>query len=177
MNMTKYFINEQYDVQDADASKSFGKGEKREDYADAWQDTGNVVLVGLAGSGKKALADLLGERTGLDVVIPKDATGAVQALGAGPHIIVLDDALVEVAEVQSLIHGSGKVFYLMVDSRVLSERVADRDDVEDRDTLWREMSARLAVMEPVFYSVLHFIMQGIQSPEELMSDAMEKIGY
>nr|WP_321256367.1 hypothetical protein [uncultured Pseudodesulfovibrio sp.] len=175
--MTKYLINEQYDVQDADASKGFVKGEKREDYADAWKDTGNIILIGLVGSGKKALAELLGEGTGLDVVNPKDVTEAVQVLGSGPRIIVLDDGLVEVAEVQSLIHGAGKVFYLMVDSKVLSERVASRDSVEDSETLWREMSARLAVMEPVFYSVLHFIMQGVQSSNELVDDAMEKIGY
>ncbi|WP_319542824.1 hypothetical protein [uncultured Pseudodesulfovibrio sp.] len=175
--MTKYLINEQYDVQDANASKLFGKGEKREDYADAWRNTGNIILIGLSGSGKNALAGLLGEKTGLDVVIPKDADGAVRVLGAGPSVIVLDDGLVEVAEVQSLIHGAGKVFYLMVDSRVLSERVAERDGVEDREALWRGMSARLAVMEPMFYSVLHFIMQGVRLPEELVDDAMEKIRY
>lgn len=175
--MTKYLINEQYDVQDADVSKGFGKGEKREDYADAWKDTGNILLIGLGGSGKMALADLLGERTGLDVVGPKEAAEAIQVLGSGPRIIVLEDGLVEIAEVQSLIHGAGKVFYLMVDSRVLSERVATRDSVEDSEALWREMSARLAVMEPVFYSVLHFIMQGAKSPDELVDDAMEKIGY
>ena len=32
--------------------------------------------------------------------------------------------------------------------------------VEDEEGLWRELSARLAVMEPAFYSVLHFILQG-----------------
>ncbi|BDQ39102.1 hypothetical protein SYK_34620 [Pseudodesulfovibrio nedwellii] len=175
--MTKYFINEQYDVQDADASKGFGKGEKREDYADAWKDTGNIILIGLGGSGKKALANLLGGRTGLVVVAPKGVTEAVQVLGAGPRIIVLEDGLVEAAEVQALIHGSGKVFYIMVDSKILSERVADREGVGDTEALWREISARLAVMEPVFYSVLHFIMQGAQSPDELVDDAMEKIGY
>ncbi|BCS90306.1 hypothetical protein [Pseudodesulfovibrio sediminis] len=175
--MTKYLINEQYDVEDAEASKGFGKGEKREDYADAWQDTGNVVLIGLPGAGKAALAELLSERAGIEVRVPVDAETAKVALAEGGRVIVLTDDLVEDAEVQPLIHDSGKVFYLMADTRLLSDRVAKRDAIEDRDTLWREMSARLAVMEPVFYSVLHFIMQAAEAPEELLSDALEKVGY
>lgn len=173
--MTKHLINEQYDVQESDAKRSFGKGDKREDYADAWQDTGNVVLIGLAGSGKAALAELVAERTGMDRLTPESAEEAVSALGMTGKIIVLDDKLVEVPEVQSLIHGSGKVFYLMVDTNLLSTRIAERESLEDREQVWRDMSARLAIMEPIFYSVLYFILQGAMSPEELVEDAMEKI--
>jgi len=175
--MTKYMINEQYDVEDADASKGFGKGEKREDYADAWKDTGNAVLIGLPGCGRKVLARLLAERTGMDVAVPGDARAATKALDAKGSIIVLADALVEDASVQPLIHGAGKVFYLMADSKVLSGRVAEGADSPDIESLWRETSARLAVMEPIFYSVLHFIMQAAQAPEDMLEDALEKIGY
>lgn len=174
--MAKYLINEQYDVEDSEATKAFAKGEKREDYADAWQDTGNVVLIGLAGSGKAALAQSLSERTGAEVVTPKSATDAVEYLGKEHRIIVLDDTLVESPEVNPLIHAAGKVFYLMADSNTLATRVAERDHVEDREQLWRDMSARLAVMEPMFYGVLHFIMQP-QSHEALVEDAMEKISF
>lgn len=175
--MTKYLINEQYDVEDAGAAKGFGKGEKREDYADAWKDTGNAVLIGLPGSGKEALAGLLAERTGMEIVVPDGVEAAGQALGAKGAIVVLSDELVEDAGVQPLIHGSGKVFYLMADSKVLSERMAERTGEADTEALWRETSARLAVMEPLFYSVLHFIMQAGQTPEAMLEDALEKIGY
>lgn len=175
--MAKYLINERYDVGDSERSKEFGKGENREDYADAWRDTGNVILIGLRGAGKAELARLIGERTGLDVVTPRNVDEAVAALEPGGRVVVLDDSLVEDGEVQPHIHGAGKVFYLMGDSRLLSGRVAARESVEDEDGLWREFSARLAAMEPAFYSVLHFILQGVRTPEEILGDALEKIGY
>ncbi len=175
--MTKYLINEQYDVDEANASKGFGKGEKREDYADAWKDTGNVVLVGMAGAGKEELGRLIAERTGLSLIMPASTDAALEALAPGGRVVILNNALVEDDLVQPLIHGAGKVFYLMADTRLLSGRVAERDGVEDVDALWREMSARLSVMEPVFYSVLHFIMQAGQTADEMLDDALEKIGY
>ena len=175
--MAKYFINQRYEVGESDASREFVRGERREDYADAWQDTGNVILIGLPGAGKAELARLLGERTGLEAVTPESVDQAVEALAPGGRIVVLDDALVADDAVRPLIHGAGKVFYLMADTRLLSGRVAGRDGAEDEEELWRTMSARLAVMEPVFYSVLHFILQGAQPPQEMVDDALEKIGY
>ncbi|QGY40819.1 hypothetical protein GM415_12015 [Pseudodesulfovibrio cashew] len=175
--MGKYLINEEYDVEEAGATKSFAKGDRREDYADAWRNTGNVILMGLPGSGKRALADLLAERTGLPVVAPGDAERAVEALGGENRIIILNDTIMEAPTVRPLVHGAGKGFYLMNDSNTLADRVAQRDGVEDRDALWRELSARLAVMEPLFYETLHFILQPGQTPEEMVEDALEKIAY
>jgi len=175
--MTKHFIDKQYDVEELDAKRSFGRGEKRGDYADAWQDTGNVVLVGLAGSGKSTLAALLSERTGLNVLTPANPEEAVKLLGGSGRIIVLGDELVEDVTVQPVVHGAGKVFYLMTDSQTLSSRVAEGLSDVDAEQLWRDMSARLAVMEPQFYSVLHFILQAGRSPEELLDDTLEKVAF
>ncbi|MGL1861933.1 MAG: hypothetical protein OCC46_05350 [Pseudodesulfovibrio sp.] len=175
--MTKQFIDKEYEIEDADTTRSFGKGETREDYADAWKGTGNVVLVGLPGSGKVELAQLLAERTKLPVVTPATADEAINILGGKSTIIILDDTIVEVPTVQSLIHGSGKVFYLMADSKTLAARIAERDSVDDEETLWREMSARLAVMEPIFYGALHFLLQATTPTEELVEDALEKVAF
>lgn len=175
--MAKYLINEQYDVEDAGAIKAFGKGESRGDYADAWKETGNAILMGLPGSGKGELAALLAERTGLPVVTPADVEAAREVLTGEGRIIVLTDDLVEDTSIQPLIHSAGKGFYLMADSSTLSDRVAKRDGLEDREALWRELSARLAVMEPIFYSTLHFILQAGQSLETMVEDAMEKLAY
>lgn len=175
--MDKYMINEQYDVDDPEAKKAYGKGESRSDYADAWTETGNAILMGLPGSGKAALADLLAERTGLPVVVPANADEAIEALNGEGRIIILEDGLVEDATVQPLIHGAGKGFYLMADSNTLAERVAERDGVDDREALWRELSSRLATMEPIFYSTLHFILQAGQPLEEMADDALEKLAY
>jgi shikimate kinase len=175
--MVKYLINEEYDVKDAGAAKGFARGERREDYADPWRETGNVVLIGLPGSGRAELARLLAARTDKPVLTPPDAKGAAEVLQARGAIIVLEDSLVDDPAVQPLIHGAGKVFYLMADTRLLSGRVAGREGLEDTEELWRRLSARLAQVEPTFYGVLHFILQGAQSPEELVDDALEKIGY
>jgi shikimate kinase len=170
-----HMIKEIVEVEDAEATKGYGKGERREDYADAWRDTGTVVLVGLPGSGKAALARLLAQRTGLDAVCPADAEAAVAALAGEPAIVILTDDLVEDPAVQPHIHGAGKVFYLMADTRTLASRVVG--DGQDAEQVWRDLSARLAVMEPVFYSVLHFILQSGDQPEALLDDALEKIAY
>lgn len=175
--MIKYMLNKRYDVKDAEASKEFGEGDKREDYADAWNNTGNVILVGLPGSGKANLAGLLAERTGLDVLNPTTAEEATQGFDWEGAIVVLNESLVADEVVQPLIHGAGKVFYLMVDSSILSERVTQREGGVDREQLWRELSARLAAMEPVFYATLHFILQAAQTPEDMVEDALEKIAY
>ncbi|CCH50591.1 nucleoside/nucleotide kinase family protein [Pseudodesulfovibrio piezophilus] len=175
--MTKFLINEQYDVEEPDVSKAFGQGEKRADYADAWKDTGNIVLIGLAGSGKRALSLLLNQEIGLPVVVPENSAEAKRSLDGTRQIVVLDDALVEDLAIQPYIHGAGKVFYLMTDSNTVSERLAIGRSGCDKQELWEKSSARLALMEPVFYSVLHFILPAGNSPEEILGDALEKIAY
>lgn len=175
--MAKYLINEEYEVEEAGAEKRFARGERREDYADGWRDTGNVILLGLPGSGRNELARLLGERTGQPVHVPATPEESAEVLAGRGAIIVLDDGLAGHDDVRPLVHGAGKVFYLLADTRLLSGRVAERDGVEDAEGLWRELSARLAVAEPVFYSALHFILQGSREPADLVEDALEKIGY
>ncbi|QJB58115.1 hypothetical protein [Pseudodesulfovibrio sp. zrk46] len=175
--MVKYLINEQYDVQEPEVAKSFSKGEKREDYADSWNNTGNIILMGLPGCGKIELGTLLKEKTGQELIVPAEVDEAVEALKGSGKIVVLEDVLVEDQNVQPLIHGAGKSFYLMADSNTLSQRVAERDGVEDREQLWRDLSARLAVMEPMFYGALHFILQAAKPTEEMAEDAMEKIAF
>jgi shikimate kinase len=175
--MAKYLINEEFDVEEGGASKSFGRGEGRGDYADPWRETGNAVLVGLPGSGKAELARLLAERTGKPVSAPGNAEAAAEALKGRGAIIVLADELVDDPAVRPLIHDAGKVFYLLADTRLLSDRVTGRDGLDHAEDLWRRLSARLAELEPVFYAVLHFILQGAQPPTELVDDAMEKLGF
>lgn len=174
--MIENMIKEQYDVEDPEATKAFSKGEKREDYADAWKNTGNVILIGLPGSGKAVLAESLAERVGLELVTPDDVSTAVEALRGEQRIVVLNDTLVEEQDVQSLVHGAGKVFYLMADSNTLATRLSERDGVEDREQLWRDLSTRLAVMEPVFYSVLHFILQP-KPMDQMLEDTLEKVAF
>nr|WP_155932343.1 hypothetical protein [Pseudodesulfovibrio alkaliphilus] len=163
------------EVDEAGITRTHGRGERREDYADPWATTGRVVLVGLPGSGRNGLARLLAERLGLDVATPADAASAMSALTGPAAVIVLADGLVADPLIHPHIHGAGKVFYLMADSRTLAARVVEREGNEDRDAAWRELSARLETMEPVFYGVLHFILQAAGSLEDMAEDALAKI--
>lgn len=170
-----HLIKEEVEVDEVGVTRTHGRGERREDFADAWKNTGRVVLVGLPGSGKAALARLLADRLGIGAVTPEDAESAVAALDGPAAVIVLADELVADPAVQPHVHGAGKVFYLMADSRTLAARVVERDGGGDQDGVWRDLSARLAVMEPGFYGVLHFILQAGNPPEEVAEDALAKI--
>ncbi|MFH1913867.1 MAG: hypothetical protein ABIK45_06305 [Pseudomonadota bacterium] len=170
-----HLIKEEVEVDEAGVTRTHGRGGRREDFADAWKATGRVVLLGLPGSGRAALARLLADRLGIGAVTPKDAQSAVAALTGPAAVIVLADELVVDPAVQPHIHGAGKVFYLMVDSRTLAARVVEQGGDRDQDAVWRELSARLAVMEPVFYGVLHFILQAGSPSEEVAEDALAKI--
>jgi len=166
---------ETVEVGEAGITRTHGRGERREDYADPWAASGRVVLVGLPGSGRSVLARLLAERLGLEVVTPADAPSALVALAGPAAVIVLADGLVADPSVRPHIHGAGKVFYLMADSRTLAARVAERAGGADQAAAWRELSARLSVMEPVFFGVLHFILQAAGPLEDLVEDALAKI--
>ena len=131
----------------------------------------------MAGSGKTELASLLSQRTGQEAATPLTAAEAAKLLQERGRIIALGDELVDLPDVQPLIHGAGKVFYLQADTNTLSARVAERDGVADRESLWRDMSARLAELEPVFYATLHFILQAFDGPESMVDDALEKIAF
>lgn len=168
------FIQKKHDVEESGLTRVFSRGETREDYADAWAGTGNVILVGLPGAGKATLARGIAEASGKDVCEPETVDQALAALARSGGIVVLADDLVREEAVRSVLHGAGKVLYLLRDARSLAESVFR--DGDDFDALWQGTAERLERMEPVFYSVLHFIIQP-ESPDEMLQSALEKISF
>lgn len=177
-NVTERFIKKKVDVQEAGKARTHGKGEKREDYEAMWNTTGRVLLVGLPGSGRFDLAAILGERLGLPVLTPEKGEAFEAACLREKSIVVVPDTVFDDESLIEKVKGAGKVFYLMTDAQTLTRRVLERSgEVGDEDALWREVSDRLAVLEPRFMSALHFILQGVQTPDALVDDALEKISW
>ena len=171
------FIKEKAEVEEAELKRSYGKSEKREDYPAGWKKTGNVVLLGLPGSGKALLAKLVSEKTGQKVVAPQTWEDAQKSLEGDNVIVILDDKLVDSPEKGPVVQGAGKVFFLMVDAQTVANRLAARDPGLDQETVWKEMGERLETAQPMFFAMLHFVLQGVRPADQLLGDVMEKLAY
>lgn len=176
-NKYTHFIKEKAEVAESSKTKSFAKGERREDYEAMWQQTGTLLLVGLPGSGRTELGRLLAARLDMPFVQASDACSLDSALENGPGVVVLADALFDEPELIAKINRAGKVFYLMADARTLAQRVAERSEQADLEQVWRSTSARLEEVEPRFMQALHFILQAQNAPEALLEDAVEKVSW
>ncbi|WP_147821981.1 hypothetical protein [Salidesulfovibrio onnuriiensis] len=172
-----HFIKEKAEVAEADKCRTFGKGERREDFAAMWNATGTLLLAGLPGSGRRALAGILSERLGLPVRDVLDGNSLRDALAGGPSVVVLDDALFDDEASVVAIGGAGKVFYLMADAGVLARRIARQAGREDVETIQQGVAARLEAVEPHFMRALHFILQAGSPSEDLAGDVLEKVAW
>jgi shikimate kinase len=171
------FIKRKQEVSEADKTKVFAKGERREDFADMWSNTGNILLVGLPGSNRVALGRELAARMGIQLCQPADMDALQRDCAEGNRVIVVPTAILEQPENVSFVHGAGKVFYLMADARQLAERLEDRSPSGDADSLWRECARRLEAGQAAFMTALHFIVQASGSVEDMAEDVMEKVSW
>ncbi len=171
------FINKKQTVLESDKTKVFVKGDRREDFADMWSETGNILLLGLPGSNRVALGDELASRMGTQLQQPDDMEALRLVCSQGGQVIVVPEVAFSDPEDVSFVHGAGKVFYLMADARSLSERLEKRAPSGDIDAVWRECARQLEVMQPAFMTALHFLVQVSDSVREMADDAMEKISW
>lgn len=171
------FIMEKAEVAEAEKRKTFGKGERREDFAAMWNATGTVLLAGLPGSGRRAVAGLLAERLGLPVRDARDESSLQSAMAGGPSVVVVDDALFDDDSSVAAIGSAGKVFYFMAHAGVLARRIARRTGKDDEEAVRQDVAARLGQVEPRFMQALHFVIQAESSPEEMADDVLEKVAW
>lgn len=171
------FIKKKYEVEAPDEKKVYGKGECREDYDAAWKSSSRHFLVGLPGSGRRELAGLMGEKLELPVAHAADAAAAKQVCEGGSAVVVVDAAVFDDPETTAIINRSGKVFYLMTDANTLARRLVARGEAADEETVWQDLCSKLEKYEPLFMGSLHFILQGVADPADLLDDALEKVAW
>lgn len=171
------FIRKKYEVEAPDEKKVFGKGERREDYEAAWKSSSRQFLVGLPGSGRRELARLMGERLEVPVTDAADADSAKQACEEGSAVVVVEPGVFDDPEAATRMNGCGKVFYLMTDANTLARRLAARGDAADEEAVWQQLCSDLEKYEPLFMGNLHFILQGVADPADLLDDALEKVSW
>ncbi len=173
------FIMRKVQVEDSDKRMVFGgtPEELRPDMA----RTGNVVLVGLPGSGRRTLGQSLAQtlgRTFVDLEAQPEtaeASALLENLGQeGGRVIRFPADLLRRAGVVEALRQAGVVFYLSADlPLLLSRQFAGASDIpeETRKALGRHLDE----LEPLAMAALHFILRADEEAGDLVQDALEKI--
>lgn len=171
------FVKKKQTVLEAEKSKVFCKGERREDFADMWSSTGTILLIGLAGSRREEFGRELASR----LTLPFYRAGSMKALeqfcSAGGCVVVVENAVLQDAQSLSFVHAAGKVFYLMAEVETLAGRLMASEGFLQKDAALKHCVTQLALMEPFFMKALHFIIQPSENIQEMVNDAMEKVAW
>ena len=170
---TSHFIQKKSEISEADKVAVMGGApeELRPDMA----RTGNVILAGLAGSGRRALGRALAQALGREFLDWEDTPEGAAAeellaeLEPGGKVLRLPARLVARDDLRDRLRRSGVAFYLAADVPFL---LAGRGPGADRAALAREVEE----FEPLALSFLHFILRADEEPGELLRDAREKVG-
>jgi AmmeMemoRadiSam system protein B len=170
---TSHFIRKKAEV--AEADKVTVMGNTPEELRPDMARTGNVILAGLTGSGRRALGEALAQALGREfldwenVADEVEAATLLDALAQGGQVVRLPLRLLRREEVRDPLRRTGVVFYLAADVPLL---LARRGPGAQREAISREVGE----MEPLALSFLHFLLRAEESPDELLLDAREKVG-
>ncbi len=168
------FIRKRIQVQDMDRKQVLRK-RKASDFKSAGFETGNVFILGLPGSGKSSLGAALAERLGLEFSeFGGGDHSELASLAAKGKQVVAVNGLELSSEIQEIVREQGMGFYLMVDFTTLAGRVPGMDS--DPETGRPLMSDLYEAREPVLMSSVHFVLQGAKPLDQVLKDALERIG-
>ncbi|XPV75266.1 MAG: hypothetical protein ACNI27_11545 [Desulfovibrio sp.] len=162
-------IKKKFEVEDDDHSQAFSHRPPRPDV----DGKGNIYIIGLDGSGKSDLAENLAKELDKKFVVvgdggvtPRDASEADNTVFA-----VMEDGFGNPEDLV-LCRKSGKVLYLMAEQMdVINTLVAAGNDEEK---VRADLAQKRESFEPLFMLMLHFIVQGGRSKDELLQDGLEK---
>lgn len=153
-----------HQVREADKSLTFSNA----DSGPIGGSSGNLFLVGLPGSGRRALADAVSGALGLTRVQAATALELRRVLeDSGQAVAVMDHELLADPDLTAAVRASGKVFYLMSVAPILAKSLGDLSRLE-------ELAALVERMEPHFLRAAHFILPLASSREEMLADVLEK---
>lgn len=167
---TSGFIMRRQDVGDADAVMTVARGGRRPSFDPAAE---RIVILGLPGSGRKRLAELLAERFGMQAATPDDdaapelvtelccRTGLVLA---APVSAVRDDKL------RACLRDGARVFYMMTNPVRLAAELGLSGEPGER------FCREALELETLCMGVLHFLLPDGRTPEQLVVNVCENLG-
>lgn len=164
------FIRREFAVQDPDKRKVHNHDAP----APKPEMPGDAILyiIGLAGSGKSAVAAHLSRELGRPAhALPLEgAETALDAiLAAGPAVVEVPHKLLTGEAFRQRLKTTGRVLYLMADVAAIAARTGMSP--EERERLGRQRSA----YEPWFMQTLHLLCPAEGPLDEVLADALERV--
>lgn len=137
--MYEHFIKKKYEVEDEDKACTFKSG------SGPMRKPRNVVLCGLQGSGRGALAENVAACHDLEVVRPVATAEALEALGQETgRLVILGPEHMDVPDAMTLIPRMGYVFFLMADVPFVIEarKIAEEEERERLAAVFPDLEMR-----------------------------------
>lgn len=198
------FIRQKYEVQEAEARKTYTHGQAREAFKPGQQ---NIFLIGLRGSGKTTLAQALAAKLGLDFLdmdlllqqrLGKSIADFVQENGwqefrrqesrllqeicsKNGQVVATGGGCVLWAENRQLLSEQGTVFYLMADVALLASRLQADPQQEQRprftsSSLEKELAQSLQEREELYMQCLDYILPAEHEVQDLVQETLQMLG-
>lgn len=171
INGTEHFIQKKSNVEDADATMTFGKKTELDTFS---TENGIIFLIGFTGSKRRHLGDLLSAKLGMSIQAP-EAISSLEELQklceTQGSIIIVPQSAIRIDEVRNALREHGKVFYLMTELLHLAHNLG-LDAEQGRE----QIGSDFVELEPHMLASLHFILHGWKEPEELVGNVLEPLG-
>jgi|GEM_PF-1614578 len=167
---TTGFVMRKQEVGEADAVMTVSRAGRRAPFDPAAE---RIVILGLPGSGRRRLAELVAERFGMQAAAPEDdaapevvtelccRTGLVLA---APVSAVRDDAL------RACLRDGARVFYMMANPVRLANELGLSGETGEK------FCREALELETLCMGVLHFLLPDGRSPEQLVDNVCENLG-
>ncbi len=166
--LQKTFIKKKQTVGESDRAASFTSGAAAPPKAAA-----NIVLCGVPGSGRDAVAAALADTLGLRLAEVTGTTpqAALEAFAAGGHVLTVGPEALDSAAVEAALPGLGVVFSMMADARLLQSRL----DLEEEES--RRLAEAAAAAEPRFLALGGVPLNAAWSVADTVAQAVELYEY
>jgi len=135
-----------------------------------------LYIIGLAGSGKSAVAEGLARELGrVAVALPLEGAEAALdgILAAGPAVVEVPHKLLSGESFRQRLQSTGRVLYLMASVEAIAQRLGGEpeEQARQRERLGRQRSA----FEPLFMQTLHLLAPADGPLAEVLETALERV--
>ena len=164
MTIPKNVIRQRFEVREGGRTATHGQADAS---APLGGTGGNLLFIGLPGSGRKTLARAAAERLGLAYAEAADTQALERSLARSGQAIAVTGMGLGAPEARERLRAAGKVFYLMSVAPILAKRLCDLSRLE-------ELAQAVTANEPFFLQAAHFVLPLDATPEEMVEDVVEK---